>query len=152
MGLFNYLKNLTNSFDEYDTNVTKKNNHDLSGNVMSRQIWKRRKITLRESLPGNVNPYITTNFYISSYVCPVCNKPMYKTVFPIGGEPPINVEGEPHFMKRLFTCPTCKDFYTPIEGCKLSIGAAYYLSNKTDYNDLLYLYNICGSTQGRPDA
>lgn len=77
---------------------------------------------------------------------------MYKTVFRIGGEPIIKTPTIPITMKRLFTCPNCKTFYTPLPGQKLSHGMVYRKKCSSDYDTLLREYDYIGTTQGRPDA
>lgn len=137
MGFFDFLNSFTDAF----------------GNVITQQTWRVRNVSLREGFPSmDTSPYLTNNFYISSYICPDCGQSMYKTVFRIGEESRINVNGTPYRMKRLFTCPHCKNFYTPMAGKRLSAGTVYFLDSQNDYNKLLESYNACGTTQGRPDA
>ena len=117
--------------------------------------WEVKTISMSEYPPSmDVKPYMTDNFYIGSYLCPCCRNNMYKTVFRMGGEEYISVNGNMHIMKRLFTCPHCLSFYAPIEGHRLSDGSVYFLQCKysEDYIPLISHYNSVGTTQGRPDA
>ena len=117
--------------------------------------WSVKAISMSEYPPSmDVKPYLSKNFYISSYLCPNCRKNMYKTVFPVGGEEFISVNGNKHMMKRVFTCLPCLSFYAPIEGHRLSDGSVYYLKCEysEEYVPFLSHYDSVGTTQGRPDA
>lgn len=117
--------------------------------------WEVKTISMSEYPPSmDVKPYLSKNFYISSYLCPNCRKNMYKTVFPVGGEEYISVNGNKHMLKRVFTCLPCLSFYAPIEGHRLSDGSVYYLKCEysEEYVPFLSHYDSVGTTQGRPDA
>lgn len=135
------------------------NNSNTTTNLQSQHSntvsWTVKAVSMTEYPPSmEVEPYLSSNFYIGSYLCPSCNNNMYKTVFRIGGEEQISVNGSKHMLKRLFTCPYCLSFYAPREGQRLSAGSVYYL--KCDYSEeyvpILSHYDNVGTTQGRPDA
>lgn len=119
---------------------------------LSSQKWELCFSDLVENTYVDIPSRLTDNFYSSSYVCPTCGRHMYKTVFPIGAESPIKIDKEIVFMKRIFTCPTCRTFYTPLSGHKLSHGQCYCLESRTQYDLLLKIYDNQGTTDGRPDA
>lgn len=126
--------------------------NDLSGMTE----WSIIHAVLRENVadvtPEMCRQHLHSNFYISSYVCPVCGKHLFKTNFPIGEEEPINVLNTLHWIKRIFTCPSCKHFYAPLEGQRLSAGTVYFLNKPSSYDSNLRLFDCAGTTQGRPDA
>lgn len=99
------------------------------------------------------------NVYISDYACPICNSPLYKTVFPVGEEYPIEVQEDVncnsihiHKMKRVFTCTQCKSYFTSVK-LRLSEGAVYQLETEDDkqYFQLFNKFNEKGTTEGRMD-
>ena len=56
-------------------------------------------------------PKPTGNFYASSYACPYCGDWLYKTIFPIGKEYPIQTNTNKSVkMKRVFVCGACQTF------------------------------------------
>lgn len=99
------------------------------------------------------------NVYISSYACPVCSSPLYKTVFPVGEEYPIEIQENVnsnsvhiHKMKRVFTCTQCKSYFTSAKS-RLSEGTVYQLNTEDDkqYFQLFDEFNEKGTTEGRTD-
>lgn len=92
------------------------------------------------------------NFYDSNYACPYCEKPMFKTIFPVGAEYPIQTDNGNLKMKRVFTCSKCHYFVTAAKDL-LSDGAVYEskISNSDEYIKLLKDMNNKGTTQGRAD-
>lgn len=106
------------------------------------------------SLIGQVNPMLGDVFYISSYFCPKCGRPMYKTVFPYGGEYRISISnGRAGLMKRVFTCPRCYYFATPASST-LGNGSVYEhnCSSSTEYLNELGSMSRYGTTEGRSDG
>lgn len=140
-------------YDETKKEQPSNNGNQSTASNNTKSEWKQSFVDLYEDIPSlNAKPYLTSNFYISSYICPTCKNNMYKTVFRIGGEPIIKTPTIPITMKRLFTCPNCKTFYTPLPGQKLSHGMVYRKKCSSDYDTLLREYDYIGTTQGRPDA
>lgn len=115
--------------------------------------WEIKPIQIHDSWDFNNYPQLLTNvFYISSYACPHCGKPMYKTVFPIGNEfivPTCNGNIE---LKRVFTCPDCKYFVTAAIN-RLSDDFVYerQCNTQLEYQIEFKKMNDCGTTRGRPD-
>lgn len=119
------------------------------------QNWESGWEEFIEDVDVDMPPTLTDKFYISSYRCPNCGKHMYKAVFPIGKEFPINIgNGKLISMKRIFTCSTCQTFYTPLPEHKLSYGQCYFLklAKTAEYRLLLETYDSHSTTTGRPDA
>ncbi|ANQ54693.1 hypothetical protein BG95_08985 [Thermosipho sp. 1063] len=69
--------------------------------------------------------YPTKNFYISSYVCPICGNQLFKTVFHNDFE--IETEDGKILIPRIFTCGKCQAFFAPKPGYRLSSNNGYYL-------------------------
>lgn len=119
-------------------------------------LWSKKRISVRHASDSAilaVQPPVIGKFYVSSYGCPYCNKPLFKTVFPIGEEYPIKTtDGTIVEMKRVFTCMKCQTFMTAAKDL-LSDGVVYELQerNNSRYKSLLNKMNSCGTTQGRPD-
>ena len=99
------------------------------------------------------DPYLANNFYISSYACPYCSVGLYKTVFNINNEYKINTKIKTIYIKRVFTCPKCKSFFTAQPGHKLSEGVLYTIkcNNQEDYMKKLNDMDIKGGQIGRSD-
>ena len=130
-------------------------NKDFMKTVLAFQLSQKWESGFRDFIEdANITmpPTLTDKFYISSYRCPTCGRHMYKTVFPIGAESPIKVNNEVVLMKRIFTCPTCQTFYTPLSGHKLAYGQCYILQSQTQYDLLLKIFDAQATTDGRPDA
>lgn len=96
---------------------------------------------------------ISESFYISSYGCPKCNIPIYKTVFQPSEEFPINTIRGKVFIKRVFVCPNCRTYYAPHPGFRLSDNNGYYLEcpDIISYQYNFIKMNDLGSTKGRLD-
>lgn len=118
------------------------------------RFWKHETCKISDNLNAYFDSdFIGQNFYVSSYGCPYCDKALYKTVFPIGKEYPINTNNNRVNIKRVFTCPSCKSFFAASPGQKIANGKIYTISylDKNDYLTTLYNMDSCGTTQGRPD-
>lgn len=117
-------------------------------------MWNEVKKTIRTSSDSSIMqraPYLSNVFYVSSYSCPTCQRAMYKTVFPVGGEYPISISnGKNCRMRRVFTCPECY-YYATAAIDRLSDGLIYEhkSSNKSDYNILFTKLNAAGTTTPR---
>ena len=85
--------------------AVKENEGENNGNTSATKhgvspSWEVKTISMSEYPPSmDVKPYMTDNFYIGSYLCPCCRNNMYKTVFRMGGEEYISVNGNMHIMK-----------------------------------------------------
>ncbi|MBQ2897920.1 MAG: hypothetical protein IJE46_06355 [Clostridia bacterium] len=121
-----------------------------------KNMWQKTNRHVGSTYENRPNPMLTRVFYDSSYACPFCGKPMYKTVFPVGREYPIkvNMSGTAGnaYMKRVFTCPDCRYFATAAIS-RLSDGTIYEkkVTSNDEYNRLLNALSLAGTTQGRPD-
>ena len=67
---------------------------------------------------------VTGNYRITSYCCPRCSSPLYKTIFPKGKEPVLYLKDQGNKFidpSRVFVC-LCGCFYAAPRGMKLSEG------------------------------
>jgi hypothetical protein len=67
---------------------------------------------------------VTGNYRITSYCCPRCASPLYKTIFPKGKEPVLYLKDQGNQFidpSRVFVC-LCGCFYAAPRGMKLSEG------------------------------
>lgn len=136
MGLFSLFKS--------------KGNDTTSNNA----IWNLINCEIKlDSSPYNGPQLIGNNFYIGATVCPYCNRPMFKTVFPVGEEYKISTARGNVQIKRVFTCPSCKVFVAPVPGYRVSDGMVFEkkLLNDEDYKGVLIHMDNCGSLKGRND-
>lgn len=119
-------------------------------------MWSKKSIRIKNAKESDIlrcTEPVKGNFYISSYACPYCGDPMFKTIFPIGREYNIKVRSQGTVkMKRVFTCFRCFAFYSATRD-KLSDGVVY--EYKTDdfweHDDYVCDMEIHGTTQARPD-
>lgn len=104
-------------YDETKKEQPSNNGNQSTASNNTKSEWKPNFVDLYEDIPSlNAKPYLTSNFYISSYICPTCKNNMYKTVFRIGGEPIIKTPTIPITMKRLFTCLIVRLFTLHYQG------------------------------------
>ena len=117
-------------------------------------MWSNIVEDMREKLDNfDKRPHFMNNsFYLSSYVCPVCEMNMYKTVFPPGREYTIKtIDGE-YNIKRVFVCPKDKKLFAPKHGYKLAANNGYKLkTDRNQFNRIIKDMTIRGSTKGRVD-
>jgi hypothetical protein len=106
-----------------------------------------------DTSPYNGPETIANNFYIGAAVCSYCNRPMFKTVFPMGDEYPITTTVGNVKIKRVFTCPSCGVFIAPVPGYSVSDGKVFENKklNADNYVGLLRHMDNCGSLSGRAD-
>ena len=119
----------------------------------------RRWNLIEKKLSSNTDisvqtPFILNNFYISAIKCPGCNDNLYKTVFPPNQEFIIYSKLESRKLIRVFTCPSCKSFWSAVKGYSVADGLVFtvcYSDDEVEYNKLLNEMNNQGTTCGRDD-
>lgn len=125
--------------------------------VIEKNNWKELKLEITYYHDVHLVPLkqLGLNFYISAYACPRpgCNSVLYKTVFPLGEEYPINTSSGPRNLKRVFTCISCATFFAPVPGRRLNEGYAYSMQYEDiqEYLEELKKMDIAGTTVGRMD-
>jgi len=93
-------------------------------------------------------PFLTSNFYISSYICPECGNHMVKTVFPNDLE--ILTEEGIAKIPRIFVCANCRTIHASRPGYKLSKNNGFYVSlDPRSFEDFIYYLDKKGSLVGR---
>lgn len=128
--------------------------YELSTSNTSPNFWELKNINITDRTSHPVQPYVLeNNFYISSKTCPICSTTMFKTVFPVDGEYPIQSNTGAIALKRVFTCNKCLNFYTAPIGKGISCGTVFVNSCKTlsQYKFELQSMDSCGTTNGRSD-
>lgn len=93
-------------------------------------------------------PFLTKNFYISSYICPECGENMMKTVF----HKDFAIETEEGVVKipRIFACGRCKTLHAPRPGYKLSSNNGFFVKlDSSTFERFVYYLDEQGSTVGR---
>lgn len=83
------------------------------------------------------------NFYLTSFVCPVCEKKIHSVVYPVGKEFVIDTDEGQVRLARAYTCSNCCSFYTPRPDRLLIDGDCYVMDFTgdrkayEDYQELL---------------
>lgn len=115
--------------------------------------WNIIEARINENYEYLTSNKIGENFYMSSYECPYCNKPLYKTVFPLNREYQIYTKIKTINLKRVFTCESCLAFFTAPTGSRLKDGILFTVKydNKDDYFEKLRDMDNKGTTEGRSD-
>ncbi len=114
------------------------------------------------NFPGGLVPRpeitIMGNYQYSSYRCPGCGAALYKVIFPKGKDPYLvfnDVTGEGISPARMFTCPTCLNYFAVQKGYHLNDGQPLIATfPKTDdgldtYNMWFEIFNTIGDLQAR---
>ncbi|NRF94563.1 hypothetical protein HQN89_27040 [Paenibacillus frigoriresistens] len=95
------------------------------------------------------------NWYRSEYECVQCNKDLFKTVFPIGGEYHIQIVSpfkEIWPIKRAFACSWCQTIYGPKPGYSYTqLHASYQCETPKMFEISILALGAKGSMKGRPD-
>ena len=78
------------------------------------------------------------NFYLTSFLCPVCENKMHAVVYPVGNEFIIDTDEGQVRLARAYTCSKCCSFYTPRPDRLLIDGDCYvmdFAGDRTAYED-----------------
>lgn len=74
------------------------------------------------------------NFYLTGFLCPVCESKMHGVVYPVGKEFIIDTEEGQVRLARAYTCSACCSFYTPRPEQLLIDGDCYLMDFAGDVN------------------
>lgn len=83
------------------------------------------------------------NFYLTSFLCPVCENKIHSVVYPVGKEFVIDTDEGQVRLARAYTCSRCCSFYTPRPDRLLIDGDCYVMDFAgdrlayEDYQELL---------------
>ena len=115
--------------------------------------WNVIEARINENYGYISSSSIGKNFYMSAYECPYCNKPLYKTVFPVNGECEVYTKIKTINLKRVFTCKSCLAFFTAPTGISLKDGILFTVKydSKDEYFEKLKDMDNKGTTDGRND-
>lgn len=115
--------------------------------------WSVIEARINENYEYLSSSSIGKNFYISTYECPYCNKPLYKTVFPVNREYQIYTKIKTINLKRVFTCGSCLAFFTAPTGSSLKDGILFTIryDSEDKYFEKLRDMDTKGTTDGRDD-
>lgn len=119
--------------------------------------WIYREIEIEYDENLNYNPadiFPTYHFYPGTPRCPICNKSMFKSIFPIGKEFSIKCKLESFSIKRIFTCHKCQTFYAPVPGYFLSERNLLEckIQDSSEYQAFLNMFDILTTKEGRDDV
>lgn len=90
------------------------------------------------NIPNGVLGDVDGNFEVSGYKCPKCGKRLYKTVFPEGKDPLLQVGIRKQFTfspARVFAC-LCGRFYATPKGRKITEGPVFSATVVLDENKI----------------
>ena len=94
------------------------------------------------------------NFYLTSYVCPLCKNKMHGVVYPVGMEFIIDTNEGRVQIARAYTCGKCCSFYTPRPRRLLIDGDSYVMDfqgDKVAYQDYQELLGKNGGKVCNPN-
>lgn len=94
------------------------------------------------------------NFYLTSYVCPVCRNKMHGVIYPAGKEFVIDTKEGRVQIARAYTCGKCCSFYTPRPKRLLIDGDCYIMDfggDKAAYQDYQELLGKKGDKVCNPN-
>ncbi len=118
-------------------------NKTCSQDADSNFVRKNEHIGYFEGDIGDYPLYITPKFYITAYACPICGRPLYKTLFHELEQ--LSTDEGRILVERIFTCENCRAFFASDK----YLDSGYYYQrrlNEEDYRVLLGHYDNCGST------
>ena len=90
---------------------------DKTAGLWHNMVWKvvnEEFAFSRTSLEERKRGRLGNNFYKVGYDCPRCGQKLYMAVFPEKDEPVIDTVNGQVRMARVFYCPECSVFFTPI--------------------------------------
>lgn len=98
-------------------------------------VWKEKQEEFafsRTSMAERKKGRLGNNFYKVGYDCPNCGRKLYMAVFPEKAEPVIDTENGQVRMARVFHCPECSLFYTPLPQMNLTDKDVFILDFEND--------------------
>lgn len=125
------------SYKEKDPEVPEEESKGLWHKLIWQQTFEEfpvRETTVKERNRNRLG----NNFYLSSYVCPVCKNKMHGVVYPVGMEFVIDTNEGRVQIARAYTCGKCCSYYTPRPRRLLIDGDSYVMDfegDKVAYQD-----------------
>ncbi len=133
--------------DEDKDNDNKENSLDAqdenSLGLWHNMKWKIKNISFEKediTTEDREKSRIGSNFYLVNYICHDCKENIFMTNFPDNNEMIIDTEKGHIVLARMYTCHTCKSFFTPTPGKLLAEGEVFSIEFDDDevaYKDYL---------------
>lgn len=141
------------SYKEKDPEVPEEESKGLWHKLIWKQIFEEFPVQETTVKERNRNR-LGNNFYLTSYVCPVCSKKMHGVVYPVGMEFVIDTNEGRVQIARAYTCGRCCSFYTPRPRRLLIDGDSYVMDfegDKVAYQDYQELLGKNGGKVCNPN-
>ncbi len=141
------------SYKEKDPEVPEEESKGLWHKLIWQQTFEEFPVQETTVKERNRNR-LGNNFYLSSYVCPVCNNKMHGVVYPVGMEFIIDTNEGKVQIARAYTCAKCCTFYTPRPRRLLIDGDCYVMDfegDKVAYQDYQELLGKNGGKVCNPN-
>ena len=141
------------SYKEKDPEVPEEESKGLWHKLIWQQTFEEFPVRETSVKERNRNR-LGNNFYLSSYVCPVCNNKMHGVVYPVGMEFVIDTNEGRVQIARAYTCAKCCSFYTPRPRRLLIDGDSYVMDfegDKVAYQDYQELLGKNGGKVCNPN-
>ena len=125
------------SYKEKDPEIPKEESKGLWHKLVWKQTFEEFPVQETTVKERNRNR-LGNNFYLTSYVCPVCGNKMHGVVYQAGGEFTIDTNEGRVKIARAYTCGKCCTFYTPRPRRLLIDGDCYimdFAGDKVAYQD-----------------
>lgn len=130
------------SYKEKNPEIPKEESKGLWHKLVWKQTFEEFPVQETTAKERNRNR-LGNNFYLTSYVCPVCGNRMHGVVYQVGGEFTIDTNEGRVKIARAYTCGKCCTFYTPrprrllIDGDCYIMDFAGDMAAYQDYRELL---------------
>ena len=141
------------SYKEKDPEVPEEESKGLWHKLIWQQTFEEFPVQETTVKERNRNR-LGNNFYLSSYVCPVCRNKMHGVVYPVGMEFVIDTNEGRVQIARAYTCGKCCSFYTPRPRRLLIDGDSYVMDfegDKVAYQDYQELLGKNGGKVCNPN-
>ena len=141
------------SYKERDPEVPEEESKGLWHKLIWQQTFEEFPVQETSVKERNHNR-LGNNFYLTSYVCPVCNNKMHGVVYPVGMEFIIDTNEGRVQIARAYTCGRCCSFYTPRPRRLLIDGDSYVMDfegDKVAYQDYQELLGKNGGKVCNPN-
>lgn len=140
----------------YQENVSEAPEEESRG-LWHKLIWEHRfeEFSVSETTVKERNRNrLGNNFYLTGYLCPVCQNKMHGVVYPPGKEFIIDTDEGRVQIARAYTCGKCHQFYTPRPQYLLIDGDCYRMDFEGDtaaYQDYQELLGKNGAKVSNPN-
>lgn len=141
------------SYKEKDPEVPEEESKGLWHKLIWQQTFEEFPVQETTVKERNRNR-LGNNFYLTSYVCPVCRNKMHGVVYPVGMEFVIDTNEGRVQIARAYTCGKCCSFYTPRPRRLLIDGDSYVMDfegDKVAYQDYQELLGKNGGKVCNPN-